>query len=139
MFLKVLYTKDLGIVFDSKMAFSKHRHTLAITRAFFSRLYLLLCCFHSRDRKLQIKLFYCFVRFILEYNSPVWSSHLKQNIKIIARVQKFFTKNLRGLKNNSYSQRLLVLNLPNLKIRRDIMICCSYIKFCSDIDSKSNT
>ena len=76
--------KDLGIIFDSNMAFSEHYHVLASKG--FSCLYLLIGCFHSRDRELQIKLFNCFVRLILEYNSPVWSPHLKQDIKTIERV-----------------------------------------------------
>ena len=36
---------------------------------------LLFCSFHSRDRGLQIKLFNCYVHPILEFNSPILSSH----------------------------------------------------------------
>ena len=107
---KVLSVKELGIIYDSKMAFFEHCYALA-NKGFF---HILLRCSHSRDRELQIKLFYRFVRPILEYNSPVWSPHLKQNIKTIEQVQKFFTKNLRVLKNIPYIQRLLVLNQPKL-------------------------
>ena len=46
----VLSTKDLSIIFDSKMAFSKHCHVLA--NKGFSRLYSLLRCFHSRAHEL---------------------------------------------------------------------------------------
>ena len=33
------------------------------------------------------------------------------------RVQKYFTKNLKGLCNKSYKERLAILNLPSLKCR----------------------
>ena len=62
------------------MTFVEHCHALA-NKGFF-RLYLLRC-FHSHNYELKIKLFNCFVRFILEYNSPVWSAHLKHYIATI--------------------------------------------------------
>ena len=70
----------------------------------------------------------------------MWSPHLKQDTKTIERVQKFFTKNLRGLKNIPYSQHLLVLNQPNLQIRRDINdLLFLYKILLGDIESKLNS
>ena len=37
-----------------------------------------------------------YVRPILEYNSVVWSSYRKHDIEAIERVQRRFTKRLRG-------------------------------------------
>ena len=68
---KVLPTKNLSIIFDFKMAFSKHWHALA-NKGFYL-VCLLLRCFHSRNHELQIRLFNCFVRPILKYNWPVQS------------------------------------------------------------------
>ncbi len=113
---KVLSTKDLGIIFDSKLTFSEHCN--AVSNKGFRRANMLLRCFHSRDRVLQINLFNTFVRPILEYNSPVWSPHFVKDITTIERVQKYFTKNLRGLKLIPYKQRLVMLNQPSLQSRR---------------------
>ena len=58
------------------------------------------------------------VRPILEYNSPVWCPHMIKDVTVIERVQKYFTKNLRGLKCLSYKQRLNILKQPSLQSRR---------------------
>jgi hypothetical protein len=113
---KVTSTKDLGVIFDSKLMFSEHCNS--VVSKGFARVSMLLKCFYSRDRNFQIKLFNTFVRPVLEYNSPIWSPHLLKDIAAIERVQKFFTKNLRGLKNLSYTERLSILNQPSLATRR---------------------
>jgi ribonucleases P/MRP protein subunit RPP40 len=113
---KSVSTKDLGVVFDSKLSFSEQCHTVA--NKGFTRVNMLLRCFHSRDRDLQIRLFNAFVRPILEYGSPIWSPHLKQDITVIERVQKHFTKCLRGLSNLTYAERLSKLNQSSLQMRR---------------------
>ena len=77
---KVVSTKDLGIIFDSKLSFSDH--CPAIASKGFARVNLLRS-FHSRDRDLQIKLFNCYVRPSLKFNSPIWSLHLKHDIVAI--------------------------------------------------------
>ena len=79
---------------------------------------MLLRCFHSRDRILQMKLFNTFVRLILAYNSFVWFPHLVKDTSATERVQKFFIKRLKGLKNVAYSHRLTILNQPTLQSRR---------------------
>ena len=83
-----------------------------------ARTNVLLKCFHSHDSQLQVKLFNACVRPILEYNSPIRSPHLSKDVASIKRVQQYFTKNLRGLKNKTYSQRLATLGLMLLQIRR---------------------
>ena len=110
---KVVSTKDLDIKFDSKLSFSDHCHIVASKG--FARVNLLLRSFHSRDRHLQIKLFNCYVCPILEFNSPIWSPHLKYDIVVIERVLKFFAKKLRGLTHYSYAQRLYILRQPSLR------------------------
>lgn len=113
---KVMSTNDLGVMFDSKLSFSVHCNSVA--NKGYMRANMLLRCFYTRDCDLQIKLFNTFVRPILEYNSPIWSPHLTKDITVIERVQKYFTKNLRGLKIIPYLQRLAVLKQPTLESRR---------------------
>ena len=76
---------------------------------------MLLKCFHTKDRSLQWKLFSVFV---LLYNSPIWSPHFVKDIAVIERVQKYFSKNLKGLRNKPYKERLSILKLPTLESRR---------------------
>ena len=112
---EALFTKYLGVNYDSKLVFSEH---CAIASKGFARANMLLRCFHSRDRTLQKKLFNTFVRPVLEYNSPIWSPHLFKNIISVERVQRYFTKNLRGLKCILYNKRLLLLEQPSLELKR---------------------
>ena len=79
---------------------------------------MLLRCFQSRDRILQMKLFNTFVRPVLDYNSPIWSPHLFKNIISVEHVQRNFTKNLRVLKCIPYNKRLLLLEQPSFELRR---------------------
>ena len=55
-----MFTKDLGVIFDSKLVFSEHCY--AVASKGFARANMLLRCFHTRDRTLQMKLFNTFVR-----------------------------------------------------------------------------
>ena len=91
---QVSIANDLGILFDSKLDFSSHCHKVAAKG--FVCVNMLFKCFYSKDRSLQCKLFTTFVLPILEYNSSIWSPHLVKDIIAIERVQKYFTKNLKG-------------------------------------------
>jgi len=58
------------------------------------------------------------VRPILEYASQVWSPLLLEDIDKIERVQRRFTKSLPGFQNKSYAERLMILSLDTLELRR---------------------
>ena len=90
MLQKVTFTKDLSVTFDSKLKFSEQCN--AVVNQGFIRVNLLLKCFHSRDRNQPIGLFNTFIRPVLEFYSPIWSPNLEKDIKVIERVQKYFTK-----------------------------------------------
>ena len=77
----------------------------------------ILRCFETRDNELLVRTFTTYVRPLLEYNSVIWSPHLKKDIEAIEKVQRPFTKRLSGLNTLSYSQRLKLLNLPRLELR----------------------
>jgi len=69
-----------------------------------------------------------YVRTLMEYSSVVWSSDLKRDIEAIEKVQRRCTKRLAGLKKLglSYGQRLKLVNLPSLELRRlhtDLLWC----------------
>jgi len=67
-----------------------------------------------------------YVRPLVEYNSIIWSPHLKQDIEAVKSVQRRFTRRLPRFKNFSYAERLERLNLPSLELRRlhcDLLWC----------------
>ena len=72
----------------------------------------------SRENGLLVRAFVTYVRPILEYNSIIWSPSLVRDIEQLEKVQRRFTKRLRGMKSLSYNKRLLQLGLPSLELRR---------------------
>ena len=63
---------------------------------------------------------------MLEHDCVTWSPHLKQDIDKIERVQRRYTKRLRGLEGLPYSDRLCRLQLSTLELRRlyfDLYMC----------------
>ena len=108
--------RDLGIHVDDELKFSEHIN-LIVSKAL-SRSYLLRKCFVSRDRDTLVKGFTVYVRPLLEYCSTVWSPHLHKDIEAIERVQRRFTKYLPGLRSYDYTDRLKIVGLERLEIRR---------------------
>jgi hypothetical protein len=107
---------DLGVTVDKNISFSEH--VQKIVRKASTRCYLIRKCFLSKHTPSLLQAFKVYVRPLLEYNSPVWSPHLHKDINIIEKVQRRFTKRLRGLYNLSYDERLSHLQLERLEARR---------------------
>jgi len=63
----------------------------------------------SGNVTLLVRAFVVYVRPVLEYNSITWSPHLKQDIMMLEKVQRRFTKRLRRYRNLSYTDRLIKL------------------------------
>jgi len=83
-------------------------------------------CFVSRNVGLLTRTFVMYVRPLLEYNSVIWSLSLKRDVALVKQVQRRFTKGLPGLNNHSYDERLKLLNLERLELRRiwsDLLWC----------------
>ena len=103
---------------------SQHIH--AITAKAHQRANSIHRCFLSGDNNSLVRAFVVYVRPILEYNSVVWLPCLKCEIEEIEKVQRRFTKRLKGLEHVSYSDRLRRLGLPSLELRRlylDLLFC----------------
>jgi len=64
----------------------------------------ILRCFTSGDIKMLVCAFVVYVRPMLEYNSVIWSPHLKSDIMQLERVQRQFIKRLKGFQHLSYSE-----------------------------------
>ena len=65
-----------------------------------------------------VKLYITYVRPILENCSAIWSPLLQRDIDLIESVQKRFTKFLPGMYDFNYVDRLRILNLESLEVRR---------------------
>ena len=78
----------------------------------------ILRSFMSRDVDMLTGAYLVYVRPLLEVNSVIWSLHYKQDIDLMERVQRRFTKRLPGYSNYTYNERLTLLNLPSLELRR---------------------
>jgi len=119
---------DLGVTYDNKLKFGPHIDKGCSKAS--SRAKLILKCFQTRSPSILLKAYGTFVRPILEYASVVWSPYKKCDINKIEAVQKYFTKRLGGLGHMSYCQRLSILELDRLHLRRikaDLLLCYKMI------------
>ena len=116
--------RDLGITVSSNLSFSEHIKNI-VAKAH-QRANMIHRCFVSRNVNLLVRAFTVYVRPLLEHNSVLWSPVLKQDITALEQVQRRFTKRLHGLRGLSYTERLKLLNLQSLEVRRlhfDLILC----------------
>lgn len=110
---------DLGIVVQSNLKPGLHCTQVA-TKAN-ARARLILKSFLSRDASCLTRAFITYVRPLLEYATPVWSPHFKQDVDLIEGVQRVFTRKLFYICNlppATYDERLRLLGLQRLELRR---------------------
>jgi hypothetical protein len=118
---------------DPKLTFSKHISSIAHIAHIRSK--LTLRSFASKQPQILTKAFITYLRPLLEYCTRVWSPHTLDNIDKIEAVQRRFTKRFEGLSNLSYHERLKILSLDSLELRRlkyDLPSCYRIIR--GDID-----
>ena len=70
------------------------------------------------DQRTFILLYKSLVRPHLEYCNQIWSPHLVKHTTAIENVQRRATRQIPGLANLTYEERLRKLNLPTLAYRR---------------------
>ena len=108
--------RDLGVTYDGQLKFEEYINSI-VGRAC-QRIYLLFRGFVSRDITLLKRAYCTYVRPILEYCTPVWNLFLLKDINKIENVQRYFTRRLFPLSTLSYRERLSVLDLEPLELRR---------------------
>lgn len=116
---RVTKFSDIGVLFSSNLKFSDHCRKISGTAM--SRAYLILKSFVTNDPFVLMKAFKSYVRPLTEYCTPVWSPYLHQDITIIEKVQRYFTKkicNRANISYNDYFDRLKSLNVQSLEARR---------------------
>ena len=113
---------DLGITLDSSLKF--HQHIANIVNKAGGVMQNILKATINRDATFMVPLFTTHVRPLLEYSSALWNLGYIGDIKLLESVQRRWTKNIRGLENLSYSERLKLLNLFSIQgrlLRHDIV------------------
>ncbi|KAK4297160.1 hypothetical protein Pmani_030399 [Petrolisthes manimaculis] len=108
--------KDLGVIVDSGLTFSKHIQT-QVNKAN-SVLGAIKHTFKAMDPTAFLSLYKSLVRPNLEYASVIWSPKLKRDKDALEYVQRRATRLVTGLSGKSYEERLQTLELPALEFRR---------------------
>ena len=107
---------DLGVDVDPLLKFDSHINK--IIKKSYSRIGVLFKGFATRDAQILKQAYITYIRPVLEYASSVWSPHLLKYINSIERVQKYFTKRIPSLREYSYPERLALIGLEPLEVRR---------------------
>ena len=66
----------------------------------------------------MIRLYQCYILPHIEYGLSVWSPYLLKDIKTLEAIQRRFTQLIAGMKHKPYEERLAILGLPTLELRR---------------------
>jgi hypothetical protein len=111
--------RDLGVLVDKKLNFKDHIDKITVDAN--RKANFILRRFRHLGKTTLATLFSSTVRPSLEYCSTVWSPVGKTLIKKLEKVQRSFTKRIRGLKDVSYVERLAEVGLMTLHQRRHLM------------------
>jgi hypothetical protein len=108
--------KDIGVHIDDRLSFDEHINS-KVNKAN-STMGLIRRSFEFLDERTFKLLYKALVRPHIEYANQVWAPTLKRQETVIENVQRRATKQIPGLKDLSYEDRLRRLGLPTLKYRR---------------------
>ena len=131
--------KDLGVIIDEELTFEKHisekvnlaNRNMGIIRRTFQFL----------DITTFKYLYKAQVRPHLEYANSVWKPYKAKDIDLIEKVQKRATKQIPGLRDMSYEERLKKLGLCTLAYRRlrgDLIEVYRILKGLTDPETAPN-
>ena len=127
--------RDLGILYNSKLCFNDYIEDI-VTKAF-QRVNLLFRSFISGNISILSKAYITYVRPLLEYCTYIWSPFQIYLIERIERVQRYFSRRVLCRSRLAYHDRLRVLNLETLELRRitfDLKLCYKIINGLCAID-----
>ena len=118
-FSRTNIVKDLGLFISYNLNWTTYIEKIQFKSSHLS--YLILRSFQSTNPNLYIFLYKTYIRPLLEYNSAIWSPFLVKDLILAENTQKSFTRNLckkLNLKYLNYIDRLKILNLESLELRR---------------------
>ena len=109
--------KDLGVRISSDLSW-KPQIGVVMSKSR-SMAAWVLSVFRSREPELMMTLYKTYVRTQLEYCSILWHPLTVEDIETIEGVQRTFTSKIVGLSDKNYWERLEILNLMSLQLRRE--------------------
>ena len=109
-------TSDLGVTICDDLTYQSHI-TNIVSKAR-QRTSTLMRGFVSRRLDIMRTAFITYIRPILEYNSLVWNPCQVHSIDVLENVQRNFSKRIPSLSSLTYLERLALLNLEPLELRR---------------------
>jgi hypothetical protein len=107
---------DLGVTISYQLTFNAHINNI-VSKAR-QRTSVLFRGFISRNCDILRRAFISYVRPIFEYNTIVWSPCTVYLIDLLESVQRNFSKRIPSISNYNYADRLAILNLETLELRR---------------------
>ena len=128
------YCKDLGVYISENLSTTKH--CSLISRRAYYRMRQFFRTFTLRDRDFCIFLYCTYIRPLVESNTTIFYPSLIQDIDCVERVQRRFTKGLPGVSHLGYLERLRILGLDSLEVRRihhDLILLFKIINNLIDI------
>ncbi len=132
--------RDLGITMNPNFKFSTHCNIIAKKAT--QRSALLFRVFRTQHLPSLVRSYKAYVRPLIEYGSCVWNPHLKMDVSRLERVQRYFTRRLFArckLPYVSYKERLNLLNLEPLNLRRLHIDLIQYFKMIRKYSNLSST
>jgi hypothetical protein len=127
--------RDLGVTYNSKLNFLEYIDD--IVKKAFQRTNLLFRSFISGNVSILTRAFLTYVRPLVEYCSYIWSPHQIAYIDKIERIQRYFTRRALNRIGLPYTERLLLLNLESLEVRRiksDLKMCYKIVNGLCDLE-----
>ena len=109
--------KDLGVFFNKDGNFDDH---IKVKIAKCNKMCgYILRTFITRESEPLLSLFKSLVIPITDYGSMIWNPSKRKDIQAIEKIQRNFTKRIKGLSDLDYYQRLKYLNIYSMERRRE--------------------
>ena len=115
---------DLGVTVDSQLKFHDHVRTVVRKAGGLAQNFLksTVC----RSPEFMLFLLTAHIRPIIEYCSCLWNTGYVQDLRALEKVQRRWTKQIDGMHDLSYADRLRSLNLYSVQgrlVRADLLQC----------------
>ncbi|XP_076060290.1 uncharacterized protein LOC143036611 [Oratosquilla oratoria] len=117
--------KDLGITVDCNLKFHTHiSKTVKKAAGLANNLLRSTLC---RDKDFMITLFKSHIRPLLEFGSTVWNTGYLGDLTLLESTQRRWTKQIIGMAELSYADRLLTLDLYSISVSLNLKHYLIYI------------
>ena len=114
---RYLHAKCLGVHLSESCSF--HHHISETLRKAKGMAGWVLRTFSTRDSETMLTLWKTLIQPLLDYCSQLWSPHMKGEIQQLETIQRSFTRQIQGMRDLSYWQRLEELGLYSQQRRRE--------------------